>query len=88
MATKHVPEPAGEYEKLLLLVAANPRAWLGVGELALYFRLPETLVSSACGGKDSPFVGKSCHPDLFDAWLRAHAGLAGASSIEPKGGSK
>lgn len=82
MATKHAPKALSEYEELLALVAANPRAWLGVHELAIFFRLPETLVSAACGGKDSPFVGKSCHPDLFDAWLRAHSGLAGATSVE------
>lgn len=81
------PSPS-EYEQIVTLVATNPRAWLGVHELAVYFRLPEPLVTAACNGKDSQFIGKSCHPDLFDGWLRAHAGLAGASSVEPKGASK
>lgn len=70
------PAEASEYDTLVALVAANPRAWLGAGELATYFRLPEVYITAASKAKDSPFIGKSCHPDLLDAWLRAHPGLA------------
>lgn len=78
------PAKAGqsEYDRLVALVAANPRAWLGIAELAEYFRLPEPLVTAACNGNDSPFIGKSCHPEIFDAWLRDHTGLPSGSSVE------
>lgn len=79
-----------EYDAIVALVTANPRAWLGIAELAAYFRLPETIVTAACNGNDSPFIGKNCHPDLFDAWLRDHTGLPSAASVDrskPKKGS-
>lgn len=64
-----------EYERLVALVAANPRAWLGCGELAIYFRLPPEYITAASTDKDTPFIGKNCNPDLLDAWLRSHPGL-------------
>lgn len=68
-------KPTSEYEAIVALVTANPRAYLGVGELAIYFRLPDVYITAASTAKDSPFIGKNCHPDLLDAWLRAHPGL-------------
>lgn len=82
MPGKSSKPEASEYETLVALVSANPRAWLGVGELATYFRLPETIVTAACNGNDSPFIGKNCHPDLFDQWLRDHAGLPSADGVD------
>lgn len=70
------PEPEeSDYERLVALVTANPRAWLGVAELSMYFRLPSVYITAASKAKDSPFIGTNCHPDLLDAWLRAHPGL-------------
>lgn len=69
------PPQLSEYETVLALVTANPRAWLGVSELAALFRLPVVYITAASTAKDTPFVGKSCHPDLLDTWLRNHPGL-------------
>lgn len=78
MAGKRVPRARdlSRYEEVLAMVTANPRAWLGVGELAILFRLPETEISAVSTAKDSPFRGKNCHPAMLDEWLRAHTGFA------------
>lgn len=74
------PDPApaqspSEYEEVLDLVQRNPRAWLGCGELATLFRIPAPYITAASKAKDTPFIGKSCHPDELDKWLRNHPGM-------------
>lgn len=64
-----------QYGELVLLVRDNPMVFLGCGELAIFFRVPDEYVTAANKAKDTPFIGKNCRPDRLSKWFDDHGGM-------------